>query len=186
MNGQCYQSSVRLKEQDEITAYCTIPMDQSISDAFQFICRKDHYRSSGMFSILQAINQPVNGNSHFQSIQELILNEKNLNDLDLYHLLLPMRQSLNNLHSINLEGNCFTDIGAELVGIWLMSDICPGLHAISIGNNLWHGKGLEKLLYALRMYNVSHLVQILRITYYIECKFFKNVRLLHSKRYTHS
>lgn len=168
VNGENYQSSVRLKEQDEITAYCTIPVDQSVSDAFQFVCRKDHYRSSGMFSILQAINQPVNGNTSFQSIHELILNEKNLNDLDLYHLLLPLRQSLNNLYSINLEGNCFTDIGAELVGIWLMSDICPGLHDISIGRNIWHGKGLEKLLYALRMYNVSHLVQISSLTYIIE------------------
>ena len=158
LNDHILQSSIILHENDVLIAYCTIPLEQSISDAFQMICRKENYRNSSLYSILQALNQSINGNCNFTSIQQFSLRNLHLSDLDIYYFLLPLRQSLILLKEIRVDQNCLTDIGAELLSIWLLSNHCPSLQTISIGNNVWHGKGLDKLLFALRQYNLCSLV----------------------------
>ena len=158
MNDQLVHTSLQLKNQDHITAFCSILPDQSISDAFQFVCRKASYHSSGVYSILQSLHENQDGVCSFQTLQTLSFSNRNLNDLDLYTFLLPFRSSFLNLQSIFLDSNCFTDIAAEMLSVWLSKEACPRLQVISIGKNLWHGKGLDALLFALRSYNIHHLV----------------------------
>lgn len=111
-----------------------------------------------MYSLLQSLHDPANGDGSFHSLRSLLLNEKCLNDLDLYHLLLPFRLPVPSLQSLKLDTNYFTDVAAELLSVWILHHMAPSLQQITLGANVWHGKGLDKLLFALRSLNLNSIV----------------------------
>ena len=148
--------NLQLQNKDVLYAYCSILPEQSIITAIQSLCKNTNYYSNGIISILQSLQHQ---HPSFNSIQSLDFANQFLNDQDLYTFLLPLKLPFTQLTTINLEKNFFTDIAAELISIWILHSNCPQLEELSIGYNVWHGKGLEKLLFALQNCQLRSLVR---------------------------